>query len=71
MRTYGATLFKKNGFLMVEVLGIDAAGASVVIGYVIRDPDGNESDLVQSYGDALAQFERITDDNEPPSGYAM
>ncbi|KQV81906.1 hypothetical protein ASD15_31410 [Massilia sp. Root351] len=69
MRTYGKTLFEKDGFTMVEVWEIHAAGQKVLIGYAICDPDGGEIDFFGSYDDALAEFQRITDDNEPPSGY--
>ncbi len=71
MRTYGATIFEKNGFAMVEVLEVDAVGVTLLTGYVIRDPDGNESDIFQSYDDAVAELERLADDFEPPQGYGM
>lgn len=54
---------------MVEVWETDAAGIKVLIGYAILDPDGKEIDFFGSYDDALAEFQKITDDNEPSSGY--
>lgn len=31
-----------NGYIVVELLSIDEAGNSTVIGYAVLDPDGNE-----------------------------
>lgn len=69
MRTYSNPLFEKNGLALVEVWKTDAAGQAVHIGYAILSPDGAELDFFVSYEEALAEFERITDDNKPSSGY--
>jgi hypothetical protein len=66
MRTYGKTLFEKDGFAMVEVWETDEAGIKVFHGYAILDPDGKEIDFFGSYDDALDEFKKITDDSEPP-----
>lgn len=69
MRTYGKTLFEKIGYCMVEVWDTDTAGLKELIGYAIVDPDGLESGFFSSYDDAIAEFKRVTDDNEPSVGY--
>lgn len=62
MQTYGKTLFEKNGFTVVEVLEMDAAGATVVSGFAVLDSEGNELGFFDDYYDALAECERILDD---------
>ena len=70
MRTYGKSRVEENGFSVVEVLETNAAGVSVLIGYAILDPDGNEMGFFGSIDDALSEFQRITDDNKPSAGYS-
>lgn len=71
MRTHGAKLREKNYLSLVEVLGMDVAGLTVVIGYVILHSDGEEVEFSRFYDDALAMFERLSHDSEPSCGYGM
>lgn len=54
---------------MVEAWEINTVGLKVFIGYAILDPDGKEVDFFESYDDALAEFQSVTDDDEPSLGY--
>lgn len=72
MREYGALLFDKAGFKLFEVCEKDGAGNIVVIGYAILGPDGEEIAFRADYEDALAEFDRLTEDDEPePPSFGM
>lgn len=71
MRTYSAPLVEQNGFSLVEVWDTDAAGASVLVGYTILDSEGNPVAPIGSYDDALAEFDRLTNDNDRSPGLGM
>lgn len=68
MRIYGDTpFFEKNGFAMVEVWDINEDGKRKFRGYALLNPESEEIDFFESYEDALAELERLTEDNDDDS----
>jgi hypothetical protein len=62
---YGAVLASRNGFSLVEIIEKGATGNLTVVGYAILDSDGKEIEAFVHYGDALAAFNELIEEDEP------